>query len=131
MFCKNSYLTHFSATVSKFFPKNFLHFLKKGPPNSQETGLFLYSEPWHNKTFLHFWKWSFPTLYFSYISGSNFPSSKNEKNPLLKCFLYFGEMELSSSKLKNLLTFQEVTCKPENQNVLYYFSNLSTKDTFL
>ena len=36
MFCKNSYLTHFSATVSKFFPKNFLHFLKKGPPNFQE-----------------------------------------------------------------------------------------------
>ena len=24
-----------------------------------------------------------------YISGSNFPSSKNEKDSLLKCFLFF------------------------------------------
>ena len=29
------------------------------------------------------------TLYFSYISRSNFPSSKRKKNPLLKSSLYF------------------------------------------
>ena len=45
----------------------------------------------------------------SYISGSNFPNSKSKKNALLKNFLYFGEIELSSPKLKKLLIFQEGT----------------------
>ena len=36
----------------------------------------------------------------SYISGSNFPGSKNEKKNTLKNFLIFQEMELSSSKTK-------------------------------
>ena len=47
----------------------------------------------------------------SYISGSNFPGSKSKKNPLLKSFLYFREMKLSSPKPKKPLLFQEVTCK--------------------
>ena len=29
-----------------------------------------------------FWRWNFLALYFSYISGSNFLSSKNNKKPL-------------------------------------------------
>ena len=37
-----------------------------------------------NGSFLYFRKWK-----TFYILGSNFPSSKNEKNPLLKSFLYF------------------------------------------
>ena len=41
------------------------------------------------KKFLYFWKCNFLALYFSYISGSNFLSLKNEKNTLLKCLLYF------------------------------------------
>ena len=49
-------------------------------------------------------------LFFSYISRSNFPSSKNEKNPPLKYF-FIWEMELSSPKLKKVLTFEEGTCK--------------------
>ena len=60
---------------------------------------------------------------FSYISGNgnhkkklyfrkqNFLCSKNEKNVLLKSFLYFGEMELSNHKLKKLFIFQKGTCK--------------------
>ena len=42
----------------------------------------VYSEPWHNGSFLYFWKLNFLALYFSYFSGSNFPCSKNEKDPL-------------------------------------------------
>ena len=52
----------------------------------------------------------------SYISESNFPCSKNEKNSLLKSFLYLGEMDLSNYKLKILLTFQERTEKAPETN---------------
>ena len=53
----------------------------------------------------------------SYISGSNFPSLKNDKKPLLNCFLYFGKCNvlairnfscfrnLRSLKIKNFLYF--------------------------
>ena len=51
----------------------------------------------------------------SYILGSNIPSSKNEKNRLLETFLYFGEMELSSPKLKNLLYFTKELAKSPKQ----------------
>ena len=40
----------------------------------------------------------------------NFPSLKNKKIHPEK-FLIFREMELSSPKLKKLLSFQERTCK--------------------
>ena len=57
----------------------------------------------------------------SYLSGnrnpgSNFLSSKSEKNPLLKRFLYFGEIKLSGSKLKKLLLFQKGTYKAPKTN---------------
>ena len=37
----------------------------------------VYSKPSHNETFLYFQKYSFLTLYFSYILGSNYSGSKN------------------------------------------------------
>ena len=37
-------------------------------------------------------------------------------------------MELFSSKLKNLLIFQEGTCKPENQKNIYFFPNIIAKE---
>ena len=49
----------------------------------------------------------FARLKFTYISGTNFPSSENENNPLLKCFLRFKETELSTHKLKNLLFWEK------------------------
>ena len=54
----------------------------------------------------------------SYISGNGNPKlSELEKlkKPSLKKFLIFREMELSSSKFKKLLIFQERTSKPEKQ----------------
>ena len=63
-----------------------------------------------NRTFLYFRKRK--PLKTSYISGSNFPCSKNEKKKkaLLKNFLCFGKMELFRSKLKKHLIYWEVTC---------------------
>ena len=55
----------------------------------------------------------------SYISGGNFPSSKNKKNTLKK-FLIFREMELSSLKLKKLLYLKRELAKPENQKFLIF-----------
>ena len=52
------------------------------------------------KNFLYFWKWSILSSYFSHISGENFLSLKNKKEPTLKKVLIFQEMELSSLKLK-------------------------------
>ena len=52
----------------------------------------------------------------AYISGSNFPSPKSKKNPLLKSFLYFGEKELSSGKSNKLLIFQKGTYKAPKTN---------------
>ena len=63
----------------------------------------VYSEPWHNGTFVYFRKWSFLVLYFSYILETNFPCSKNEKKNALKKFLIFQETELSSLNLKKSL----------------------------
>ena len=44
-------------------------------------------------------------------------SSKNEKNPLLKDFLYFGKQSFLDPSLKNFLylIFKEELPKPENQ----------------
>ena len=39
----------------------------------------------------------------SCISGNNFLSSKKEKNPLLKIFLYFEEIELYNTNKLNTL----------------------------
>ena len=62
MFCKNSYLAHFSAPASKFFPKNSLYFLKKSRPNFQEMELFLYFGKAITELFFHFRKRIFRTL---------------------------------------------------------------------
>ena len=53
------------------------------------------------KNFLYFWKWNFLALYFSYISGSNFSGSKNEKKYTLKMFVIFQNCTLKKHILKN------------------------------
>ena len=55
------------------------------------------------KHFLYIWKWNFLASYFSYISGGNFPSTKNKKNTLWKNFLYLGKLNFS---LKIFLYFR-------------------------
>ena len=47
---------------------------------------------------------------------------KNEKKHTLKKLLIFCKMELSSSKLKKLIKFQERIKKPENTKKKLYFS---------
>ena len=54
----------------------------------------VYSDPWHNGTFLIF---------------QESLSPKTKKKPPRKNFLYFEETEISSSKLKKLLISQEGT----------------------
>ena len=44
-----------------------------------------------------------------------------KQKPLLKSFLYFGEMEISSPKFKKLLTFQKELPKPTNQKHFMLF----------
>ena len=73
----------------------------------QETELFYISGKENPEKFLLFQG-------TSYISGSNFPSSKNNKNLLLKSFFISGN-GISSPKFKKILTFQEELLKPENQ----------------
>ena len=86
-----------------------------------------------------FRKWNFAASYFYYISGENFPSSQNKKKPTLKKFLIFQEMELSSSKTKKALIFQEGTRKALKSKFSYIafhifcllrenFSNISAKE---
>ena len=48
----------------------------------------------------------------TYISGSNFPSSKNEKEALLKCLLYFGKWNFLGLILKTFLYFRMKLTKP-------------------
>ena len=80
--------------VSHIFSKKvFLTFRKR---NFSYISGKVYSEPWHNRTFLYFWKWSFLT--FQEVA---FRAQKNEKNPLLKSFLYFGKLNFLAASLKN------------------------------
>ena len=51
----------------------------------------------------------------SYISGSNFPCWKSEKNPLLKSFLYFEKWKFLATGLKNFLHFRREFEKHENE----------------
>ena len=64
------------------------------------------------KAFLLFAKMETPKEFFifqetklSYISGSNFPRSKNIKKTTLKKLFVFQEMELGSTKLRKLIIF--------------------------
>ena len=57
------------------------------------------------KNFLYLWKSNLTGSYFSFISGRNFPSSKNKKNSQKNVHI-FREMELSCSKFEELLYFR-------------------------
>ena len=63
----------------------------------------------------------------SYISANGeflpyvfliFPSSKNEKNPLLKCFFYFEKLNFVAPYLENFLYFRKELVMPENEKFL-------------
>ena len=64
--------------------------------------------------------------FFSYISGTNFPSSKNEKKHTLKKFLYFGDMELSNPKLKKPYISEE-TCMAWKPKKIYISFHIQTQ----
>ena len=60
--------------------------------------------------------------FVSYISGSNFPSPKDEKKNSLKKCLIFQEMELSSVRLKKLKAYiLGGTSKPPKLKVMNKF----------
>ena len=64
-----------------------------------------------------------------YISGSNFPSSKSKKNPLLKCFLYFEKWNFLAPSLKNLYFRKELAV---NQKFLIFlFEHNQKRKKFL
>ena len=96
---KNSYVAHFSAPASTFSSKNSLHFLKSPLIFRKQNFSYIlrkaYLEAWHNR------KWS----YISLISQEVTFGVWKMKKTTLKMFLIFQEIELSSSKLKKLLTF--------------------------
>ena len=75
------------------------------------------------KNFLYFGKRSFLLL-----QELTFPARKVKKKTILKCFLYFEKMELSSSKLNNFLNFRKELIGPENQKFLIFYSNISAKE---
>ena len=95
--------------------KNFLHFLifqKTESPQkflivSRKKAFLIFPETETSKKFLHFKKGNFlifqetETLKSFLYSGSNFLCSKNEKNPLLKCFLCFRKWNFLASRLKS------------------------------
>ena len=55
------------------------------------------------------------------IQKETFPAQKIKKSTLKK-FLTFRQIELSSSKLKKTLMFQEGVCKAQkNKNFLHFF----------
>ena len=56
------------------------------------------------KLFLYFGKRE-PGIIFLYFRKWNFQSSKNEKDPLLKCFSYFRKLNFSTPSLKNSYFF--------------------------
>ena len=120
-FAKNSYLALFPASALNFFPKkptlkNFLIFPETETP----------------KKFLIFQETE--TLKTSHISGSNFPSSKNKKNPLWKNFLYFWKRNFLAMSLANFLYFRREVAEPENKKLHIFcflrenFSKISSKE---
>ena len=111
--CISSYiespLGHFAAQVHP--EKNFYIFSKKkniffGKWNFLALRL---------KKFLYFLKKS-----FSYISGRNFSSSKNKKQPPWKKFLHFGKWNFLALRLKAFLYFKGELAKLKNNNFLYW-----------
>ena len=61
-----------------------------------------------------------------YISGRNFPSSKNKKNPLIKSFLHFDKWNFLATSLKNFLYFRKKLEK-EKKKVSYTLSYKEAK----
>ena len=113
---------------------NLKNIIKKNPPRKN----FLYFKKRNFqapilKNVLCFWKWDFLALYFFYISGSNFLSSKNKK-PVLNNFLNFGKWNFLAPSLKNFLYFRREFEKSENQKFhIFYlmreiFLNMSAKE---
>ena len=81
--------------------------IDKFPIFSQKKAFFIFREIETPKKFLYFRKRNF--LIFqetSYVSRSNFQSSKNEKSLLLKSFFYFWKRNVPTSTLINSLYFR-------------------------
>ena len=93
---------YFPASALYFQETNFFLYLRKGIcPGITELSYIS-----GNKAF------SYSSLIFQDVT---FRARKMKKPTII-----FQEMELSNSKIKKLLTFQERTCKPENQKFLTF-----------
>ena len=82
-------------TFSEMEPRTFLarfQIIKNSPTREN---LFCFRKRKPPKNFLYF----FQKTLFLYFGKRNFPSSKNEKKPLLKCFLYFRKQKFSTPSL--------------------------------
>ena len=116
---KKSHLAHFLAQpwIKKKNPiqkipfisgNGTLHFLSSRTKNKNNLHeeYFLYSRKflifYQEKAFLIFQGTITPKK-SPYISRKNFPSSKNQKHPLLKSFLYFWKQKVLASSLKHFL----------------------------
>ena len=116
---------------------NFLH----SNSNSYNKKFLIFQETKTSKNFLYlliFQETEAPKNFFiiqgkelSFISRSNFPSSKNKNNPLLKSFLYFGEMKSFNLKLKKFLIFKERTFRAQISKVFYTFPYKEAKFSIL
>ena len=103
---------------------------------SQKKAVLIFQEMETPKISYIFLKESFPYISRNenlektlYISGSNFPNSKNKKNPLLKRFLNFRKWTFLAPNLENFLYFRNELTKPENREFLIHF--LMKKQNFL
>ena len=110
---------YFTTPTSKFFlEKNFLYFFLKKTSSEKISYIFIYGPKIKNFFIFSFivreMEFSSPTIkkFLNFTtSNSKFFLEKNfiyiflEKNPILKKFLIFREMELSSLKLNKLLYF--------------------------
>ena len=105
MFCKNSYIAHFLASTLKIFSEKTLFYFGKR-------------------------KWSFLALYISYISGSNFPSSKSKKNPLVKSSLYFEKWNFPAPSLKNLYFRRELAISENQKFLKFHFKHNRKRKSF-
>ena len=80
---------------------------QKNSYSFSKESFLIFPETETSKKFLHFKKGNFlifqetETLKSFLYSGSNFLCSKNEKNPLLKCFLCFRKWNFLASSLKS------------------------------
>ena len=105
---KKSHLAHFLAQpwLKKKNPIQKTESSRTKNKNNLHEEYFLYSRKfltfYQEKAFLIFQGTKTPKK-SPYISGKNFPSSKNQKYPLLKSFLYFWKQNFLVSSLKHFL----------------------------